>query len=62
MDAASIGIERLNKQLGTNFKSLDNMTDHELLAALVCLMAMKLDVQIFNCRVKEEPDERPVET
>jgi hypothetical protein len=52
----SFSIEMLNKLLGTNFESLESMTDHEMLAVLVCLMAAQLDVQIFNCRIKDEPD------
>ena len=47
-------IKKINKLLGTNFENFDVMTEHQLLAVLVTLIAMKLDVQIFNCHIKDE--------
>jgi hypothetical protein len=42
-------LQKLNALLGTNFASIDEITEHQLLAALVTLTAASLGVEIFVC-------------
>ena len=42
-------LQKFNDLLGTNFDSIDEITDHQLLAALVALTAASLGVSIFMC-------------
>lgn len=42
-------LQKFNDLLGTNFASIDEITDHQLLAALVTLTAASLGVSIFVC-------------
>lgn len=42
-------LQKFNNLLGTNFASIDEITDHQLLAALVALTAASLGVSIFVC-------------
>ena len=42
-------LQKFNDLLGTNFASIDEITDHQLLAALVTLTAASLGVSLFVC-------------
>ncbi len=42
-------LQKFNDLLGTNFASIDEITDHQLLAALVTLTAARLGAEIYVC-------------
>lgn len=60
-------IEELNAMLGTDYKSWDELSRHNLLAVLCTLMIMRIEqetgsrVQIFECNPTEVPDAKTQE-
>jgi len=42
-------INAVNKVLGKNHRTLDTITDHELLATIAAMMIQIYDAQIFMC-------------